>query len=152
MASHLEPAAVDHRTWAIVEVMGHSSYGGVIREVERLGAKFLEVTVLATDRNLEFQVTLSAAAIFRMTKVTESVARKHYSSIPDGYRIELPLVRRISHEIVGADAATCIDELDDDRDDLQPRGSCRGCGDLALVGELDQHAGFCSDCTEEQYQ
>lgn len=68
--------------WGIVEVMGHSSYGGVLEEVEQLGCKFLRVTVPENSRHNEYSIDLSAASIFRTRRCNEAAARAHYSDVP----------------------------------------------------------------------
>lgn len=72
--------------WGIVEVMGHSSYGGVLEEIEQLGAKFLRVTVPENSRHTEYTIDLSAASIFRLRRCSEAAARGHYSDIPNDCR------------------------------------------------------------------
>lgn len=68
--------------WGIVEVMGHSSYGGVLEEIEQLGSKFLRVTVPENSRHNEYSIDLSAQSIFRMRRCNEAAARAHYSDVP----------------------------------------------------------------------
>lgn len=65
--------------WAIVEVMGHQRYAGYVTEQAIGGTSFVRVDVPRTGDMLdqqEFTTYLGAAAIFRMTPVSEEIARR----------------------------------------------------------------------------
>ena len=62
--------------WAIVEVMGHSQYAGRLSEYADLGVPLIRVEIPKTSRAEAFEKLLGAASIFRITPVTEEVARK----------------------------------------------------------------------------
>lgn len=127
------------RTWAVVEVFGMQSYGGAIRQVEKLGVNFLEVHVMESFRNREFKVILAAGAIFRMRETNEATARAHVSTIPDEHRIEVNFGGRISHQ------SAC----DDDDDDEPELSTCRLCNSPARVEVLEAQFGYCERCNRE---
>jgi len=62
--------------WAIVEVMGHSQYAGRVSEYSELGVPLVRVEVPETEGQPAFEKLLGAASIFRITPVTEDVARQ----------------------------------------------------------------------------
>jgi hypothetical protein len=61
--------------WAIVEVMGHSQYAGRLSEYSALGVPLVRVEVPAVGDQPAFEKLLGAASIFRVTPVSEDVAR-----------------------------------------------------------------------------
>lgn len=64
--------------WAIVEVMGHQRYAGYVTEQAIGGTSFVRVDVPSTGPALdqqEFTTFLGSAAIFRLTPVSEEIAR-----------------------------------------------------------------------------
>jgi hypothetical protein len=62
--------------WAIVEVMGHSQYAGRVSEYAELGVPLIRVEIPETSRAPAFEKLLGATSIFRITPVTEEVARQ----------------------------------------------------------------------------
>jgi hypothetical protein len=130
----------ESQTWGIVEVMGHSSYGGLLREVEFCGQKFLEVTVPAQENlNCEFTMRVSPSAIFRMCETTEEWARKHDSSVPDQYRIRPSTLRPPTGAHLPYWGAP-------------PSGKdlyCDDCGCEITPASASLHGGRCADCHAE---
>jgi hypothetical protein len=130
------------QTWGIVEVMGHSSYAGILREVEFCGAKFLEVTVPAQENlSVEFTMRVSPSAIFRMCETTEEWARKHDSSVPDQYRIRPVAIRQPT----GGHLPHFAPAEDDAGDEL----TCNICGSEITMSSAALYGGSCADCNAE---
>jgi hypothetical protein len=150
METQTDSAAPSPLTWAIVEVMGHSSYGGAVREVERLGIKFLEVTVPARQFNREFTILLSPSSIFRMRITSEAAARECFCSVPSEFRIEPPRPDRLSYEDAttrppAAEAAMSIEAFFDSESELV----CVVCGVEITQTSRELYAGKCVDCHAE---
>lgn len=80
--------------WAIVEVMGHSQYAGRVSEYSELGVPLVRVEIPETSRAKAFEKLLGQASIFRITPVTEDVARRAAESfhVPPLELISLPSV------------------------------------------------------------
>ncbi|MFA7254089.1 MAG: hypothetical protein WC107_06080 [Patescibacteria group bacterium] len=62
-------------TWAVVEVMGHSRYAGLVREQAVGGAAFIRVDVPQLGDRMAYTKLLGAGSIFCITPVSEEVAR-----------------------------------------------------------------------------
>jgi len=68
--------------WAIVEVMGHSRYAGLVTEQSLGGASFIRVDVpeipgdMTSERRPGFTKLLGAGSIFAITPCTEASARQ----------------------------------------------------------------------------
>jgi hypothetical protein len=68
--------------WAIVEVMGHSRYAGLVTEQAIGGCNFLRVDVpeiepsFQSERRPAFTKLFGASSIFAITLVSEAVARQ----------------------------------------------------------------------------
>lgn len=69
--------------WAIVEVMGHSKYAGRVSEYAGLGVPLVRVEIPAVGGQAACERLLGAGAIFRITPVTERVAREAARSIAE---------------------------------------------------------------------
>lgn len=61
--------------WAVVEVMGHSVYSGIVSEAVIGGCHFVRVDVPATSEHEPFTKLLGAGAIFAITPCSEGAAR-----------------------------------------------------------------------------
>lgn len=61
--------------WAYVEIMGHRSYSGFVREAQVGGTTLMRVDVPATKGSPAWTTYFGASAIFSMTPVTEEMAR-----------------------------------------------------------------------------
>lgn len=71
-----------YEKWALIEVMGHSRYVGLVRSVAFGGSPFFEVTMFWVDGSV-FQVKLfSPSSIFAITEITEDEAKCHARAIP----------------------------------------------------------------------
>lgn len=60
--------------WAIVEVMGHARYAGLVTEQAIGGASFVRVDVPEVDDLPKFTKLFGSPAIFSITPVTREVA------------------------------------------------------------------------------
>lgn len=70
--------------WAKVEIMGHRTRCGVVREVEEFGAKLCEISVYAGDATEPVVERYSGAALFSITPCSEVDARAYHQ--PWDYR------------------------------------------------------------------
>lgn len=61
--------------WALVEVMGHQSYLGVVEEITFAGREFVQVTTPAVNGHRELAKLIGSQAIFAITPCTEQEAR-----------------------------------------------------------------------------
>jgi hypothetical protein len=83
-------------TWAVVEVMGHRSYGGFVTEQQVAGAAFVRVDVpeVTTQRGVAMQAytkLFGAASIYCISPCTEELARLHEARKLSGYdELRLP--------------------------------------------------------------
>jgi hypothetical protein len=104
-----------------VEIFGHNSYGGVLQEVERLGAKFLRVTVPDCDRHREFSVELSAGSIFRMRECSEKAAREWPSTVTaDVCKLRIGVPQSMLDYVEAAEDRDDDDPLEDDDESFDP--------------------------------
>lgn len=62
--------------WALVEIFGHRSHMGRLREVERAGAKLLRIEVPTGDPGVFEVFDYGGAAIFSVRPMTEEAVRK----------------------------------------------------------------------------
>jgi hypothetical protein len=71
--------------WAIVEVMGHSSYAGLVTDFSLGGAAFIRVEVPEVDGRAGFSKLLAPGSIFAITPCSKESAYefcRRYSSKP----------------------------------------------------------------------
>lgn len=61
--------------WAIVEIMGHNVYAGLVTEELVAGTPLVRVDVPATSEQKGFSKLFGGAAIYSITPVEEDVAR-----------------------------------------------------------------------------
>lgn len=66
---------------AIVEVMGHQTYAGLVTEQTIGGASFIRVDVPEVDGRPAFTKLLGASSIYAITPVSEEVARLRARSL-----------------------------------------------------------------------
>ncbi len=69
-----EQAMVPAPTWAVVELMGHVKHAGRLSEEERFGCKLGRLDS-PNDDGTETTIYFGGASVFRITVVTETVAR-----------------------------------------------------------------------------
>lgn len=62
-------------TWAVVEVMGHSTYAGYVTEQTVASQSFVRIDVPAVDERAAFTKLLGAGSIFSITPCEEQIAR-----------------------------------------------------------------------------
>lgn len=60
--------------WAILEIMGHNTFAGLVSEQTIGGASFVRVDVPAVDNLQAFTKMFGASSIYCITPVTEEVA------------------------------------------------------------------------------
>jgi hypothetical protein len=91
-----EPQSQPFATWAVVEVMGHRSFGGYVSEQQIAGVAFVRVDVPeVTTRDgramQSYTKLFGASSIYCISPVTEEVARLHESRKITGYdELRLP--------------------------------------------------------------
>ena len=61
--------------WAILEIMGHNKFAGMLREETIGGASFLRIDIPATDGRQAFTKYFGASSVYCITPVTEDVAK-----------------------------------------------------------------------------
>ena len=71
------PATVVQPTYALVEIFGHRSHYGEIREVEAFGAKLLEVSDVDTGKTHRY----GGASIFSLTLLSQAEMDEHLAGI-----------------------------------------------------------------------
>ena len=64
------------KSWAIVELMGHSRMAGFVEAVEVAGHGMLRVDVPECEGHEKFTRYVSPSALYAMTPVTEETARR----------------------------------------------------------------------------
>ena len=80
--------------WARVELLGHRTVVGFVREVEMLDTRMLKIEVPEGRRNVAFVQFYGASAIFAITPVRQEEVQTalhagHYlPHVPDEYRKE----------------------------------------------------------------
>lgn len=69
------------RQWAILEVMGHQVYAGIVSSEAVGGASLVRVDVPEVDGQPAFSKLFGAASIYCITPVSEEVARMRAASL-----------------------------------------------------------------------
>lgn len=67
--------------WAIVEIMGHNTFAGLVGEQTLGGAAFVRVDVPQTGKSEAFTKLFGAASIYAVTPCSEQVARLRAEAI-----------------------------------------------------------------------
>lgn len=62
-------------TWAVLEIMGHDRYAGLVTEQAVGGCAFVRVDVPAIGNREDFTKLFGQGSIFSITPVSETVAR-----------------------------------------------------------------------------
>ncbi len=71
-----DPPAAPYEGWAHLEVMGHRSHYGLVREVRGFGTRLIEIRELNGDGELvDAVIQYGGSAIFANTQLDEEVAR-----------------------------------------------------------------------------
>lgn len=66
----------DFKSWAIVEVMGHSKYAGLVTDTTVAGAGMIRVDVPQSGDRPAFTKLLAPGSLFGITPCTEETARR----------------------------------------------------------------------------
>jgi hypothetical protein len=111
--------------WAILEIMGHQTFAGMVSEQTIGGASFVRVDVPAVDNLQAFTKLFGASSIYCITPVTEDVAIARaktlrqqpmaFYDLPAEIRDAVRKVREL--EGLPAPAATIPGDVDYDTDD-----------------------------------
>lgn len=67
--------------WAILEIMGHNRYAGLVSEQTLGGASFVRIDIPETKAGPAFSKLFSAGSIYCITPCTEDVARMTASTL-----------------------------------------------------------------------
>ena len=67
--------AAPFSTWAIVEIMGHQTYAGLISEETIAGQAFLRIDIPETEEQEPFTKLFNPASIYGITPTHEDIAR-----------------------------------------------------------------------------
>lgn len=71
----LQDASQSFETWAIVEVMGHRTYAGMVREQVIGSTTFLRIDVPETSRKRAYTKYIGTGSVYAITPTDESTAR-----------------------------------------------------------------------------
>lgn len=90
------------RTWAIVEVMGHNEYSGLISAEVVAGAPMLRVDVPAVPGRDGFTKFLSSSAIYAISPCTEETARLRAADLKktpfESWSVERQVINKLREE------------------------------------------------------
>lgn len=112
------------KTWAIVELFGHSQISGEVSEEEIAGSMFLRVDVPATDNTEAFTRYFGAGAVYSITPVTADVAHKATQALQRSpvtvWGVTPPERQLLPERHAGLDYEyyDVDEELDDEEDEL----------------------------------
>lgn len=70
-----EQAAAKFEQWAVVEIMGHQKYAGLVSEQPLAGTNLLRIDVPAIGERLAFTKLFGGGSIFCITPCSEEAAR-----------------------------------------------------------------------------
>ncbi len=101
--------------WGILELMGHVKMAGFITEEERFGVKMGRIDVPADDGDEPYTQYFGGSAVYRLTPVTETVARAFSArNRPRPVHVyDLALLPASA-----PDPSPSLDEWEDDEDDF----------------------------------
>lgn len=71
-----QPQDSKFEQWAILEIMGHQRYAGLVSEQAIGGTAFVRLDVPGYEENQPFTKLFGSSAIYAMTFVTEETARQ----------------------------------------------------------------------------
>lgn len=107
MDTQVEPITLPEGRYAIVEMMGHRSLVGRVREVEQLGVRIYEIEVIFAGRFVA-EVTIGLQSIFQLTWCSPEVAfrsaGRNYWNLPPSIRAVLPVEALPAPEAADDDA------------------------------------------------
>jgi hypothetical protein len=69
-------AKTGYESWSLIEIMGHQRLAGMVTETTVAGAAMLRVDVPEIDGVPGFTTFLGAGSIYRLTPVSEDIARR----------------------------------------------------------------------------
>ena len=72
----MSDTAEKFESWAVLEIMGHSRFAGLVTEQTMGGCAFVRIDVPAVNGRLAFTKLFGQSAIFAITPCTEEVARQ----------------------------------------------------------------------------
>jgi hypothetical protein len=67
--------------WAILEIMGHQRYGGLVSEYTLAGASFIRIDIPALDDQPAFTKLFSPGSVYAITPTTEQLATAYAKKI-----------------------------------------------------------------------
>lgn len=108
-------AQIKFEEWAIVEVMGHSSYAGLVSEFALGGAAFVRVDVPEVDSRAGFTKLLSPGSIFAITPCSQESALEYLRRLRPRPLASVDLVAARPPALPGfaADEPNYVDDDDD---------------------------------------
>ena len=104
------PAATAQPAYALVEIFGHRSHYGEIREVEAFGAKLLEVMDVDTSKTHRY----GGASIFSLTMLSQSEMDAHIASVKRQKQREADYAADYEKRRLAREAAADTEEEEDD--------------------------------------
>ena len=100
--------------WAIVDVMGHQRYIGLVTEQVVAGQGFVRVDIPKTDKQPAWTKLIGTGSIYAITPVSEEVAKamaKHNETAPvKAYELTPRLVRETHSLLVDEREAYDVDD------------------------------------------
>jgi hypothetical protein len=111
----------DTPIWCVVELMGHTVIAGQVTDQPMFGKSMLRIDHPETERRQAFTQYISPEALYRVTPVTESVAReiaaKNDARPAVLYNLEFQLSRMLSSGDEGEKELEYDDDFDEDYDE-----------------------------------
>lgn len=107
-----------YESWSLIEIMGHQRLAGMVTETTVAGAAMLRVDVPEVDGVAGFTTFLGAGSIYRLTPVSEDIARRMATQfrIRPVQAYELPGLPAPASVPAGDDDDELYRDLDDDDD------------------------------------
>lgn len=103
--------------WAILEIMGHQTYAGMVSEQSVGGASFVRIDVPETEGQPAFTKLFGAASIYCISPVTEEVGRmmaKRFRKEPVSvYDLPEDIQRRLRQPALAGPSAHEDEDLDE---------------------------------------
>jgi hypothetical protein len=107
--------------WALLEIMGHQRYAGMVSEQSIGGASFVRVDVPECGpKNPAFTKLFGANSIYAITPVTEEVAKMTAQKLKQApisvYDLPEEIRDRINRPLIASHAVADLDDYDDEED------------------------------------